>query len=109
MYNVSKGGNTLEESEILEPLHACLRELLERERLGKSHLMEYSDDDVIATALLFSHIMGNRLVHNLTDENVSIGMSQKLAVEYGAQIQLLTLSMSGVDLSNAFKDKEQEG
>lgn len=106
MYNISKGGNTLKESEILEPLHTCLRELIDRDLNRKGDLIKYTDDDVVAATLLYSHILGNRLVHTLTDERVSIGMAQELARNYSNEIQNVTTSMSRVDVSNYYKEKK---
>lgn len=92
----------------MEPLHVCLRELLERDHQGKSHLIEYTDADVVAAALMFSHVLGNRLIHNLTREKVSLGMSQHLATTYGGMIQHLTKSMTGVDV-NVFNNGKGKG
>lgn len=97
-YNRSSGGNTSEISEILEPLHACLKELIERDHLNKSHLIEYTDRDVVAISMMYAHILGNRLIHNLTDEKASLGLSQHLATTYGNMIHDITESMSGVDV-----------
>jgi hypothetical protein len=106
MYNVSKGGNTLEESEILEPIHTCLRELLEVDKQGKGHLIQYTDHDIVAITVLFSNILGNRLIHKMTDEKVSLGFSQATAKSYGRMIQELALAMTGVDLIEHFKDNK---
>jgi hypothetical protein len=108
-YNIDKGGNTSEESEILEPIHACLRELLERDRLGKGHLMEYTDHDVVAATLVFSHILGNRLAHKLTRENVNLDYSKELATGFGISIINLAKMMSGVDVATLYKGNEEKG
>lgn len=88
-------------TEMLEPVHNIVRELLEIEKKGKN-VPVYTDSDVIATALLFAHVMGNRLSDKLIDERVSIGMSKHLASTYGDSIALLTKQMSSVDL-NSYK------
>lgn len=106
-YNRSSGGNTSEISEILEPLHTCLSELLERDRLGKSHLIEYTDKDVLAVSMMFAHVLGNRLIHNLTREKASLGLSQHLATTYGETIHNIVLSMSGLDVKVYNKGKEK--
>jgi hypothetical protein len=104
-YNRSKGIEPNEISEILEPLHACLRELLESDRRGKTHLIEYTDKDVIAASLVYSHILGNRLVHHLTKEKASLERTKLLGNSYGEAIQKLTKGMSGVDLNDYYKGK----
>ena len=105
MYNISKGENTMEESEILEPVHKCLRELLDLEKKGKSQNYEYTDHDIVAATLLYSHILGNRLIHRLTDERASIGLSKHLGKTYGEAIQLLTKQMTNVDISVVYNEK----
>lgn len=92
-------------SEILEPVHTCLRELLEREKKGMSQSVVYTDDDVMAAALLFTHVTGNRLVHQLTEEKVGIGMASKLAKHYSALINEITDSMSGINPATYYKDE----
>lgn len=106
MYNVNKGENTSEESEILEPLHKCLRELLSLEQSGTGKGgMEYTDHDIVAATLLYSHIMGNRLIVNLKEEKASIGLAQHLAGTYGEAIQVLTKQMTAVDINVIYKGK----
>ena len=105
MYNTNKGGNTIEESEILKPIHTCLRELLEVDKEGKGHLIEYTDHDIVAITLLFSNILGNRLIHRMTDEKVSLGFSQSTAKSYGNMIQEITEAMTGVSLKEHFKGR----
>lgn len=109
MYNISKGENSMEESEILEPIHTCLRELLELERKGKSQNYEFTDHDIVAATLLYSHILGNRLIHNLTDERASIGLSKHLGSTYGDAIQVLTKQMTGVDIKVMYNEKNSDG
>jgi hypothetical protein len=106
MYNINKGANTLEESEFLEPLHTCLRELLELEKQGKSLNYRWTDHDVIAATLLYATILSNALVHNLKDSNASINMAADLSQHYSALIKEVTLGMSGIDVSNYFKERE---
>lgn len=108
-YNIDKGKNTLEESEILEPLHSCLRELLERDRKGKGHLIEYTDNDVVAATLMYSHILSNRLAHKLNRENSSLKLSQELATSFGISIVNLTKTMSGVDIPEFYKGDKEKG
>ena len=104
-YNRSKGREPLDISEVLEPLHACLRELLESDRQGKSHLIEYTDKDIAAATLIYAHVLGNRLAHNMMREKVSQGMSQHLATSYGGMIHSLTKSMAGIDINVIFNGK----
>lgn len=104
MYNVNKGGNTLEESEILEPIHTCLRELLEYQRAGKS-ITDFTDHDVIAVTLLYSIIMGDRLVNYLKDEKIGLGAAQTLSEYFANQIQGTTFGMSQVNVKDYYKEK----
>lgn len=98
-YNRSKGREPLDISEILEPLHACLGELLESDRQGKSHLIEYTNKDIVAATLIYAHVLGNRLTHNMMREKASLELSQHLASTYGNMIHNLTKSMAGVEIS----------
>jgi hypothetical protein len=98
----------LEKSEILEPLHACLREILERDRYNNPDLIKYTDEDVKAATLFFSHILGNRLYHNLVDEKVSIGLSKKISTDYAESILVLARQMSGVDMG-AVRNTDKKG
>lgn len=95
-------GNMLEKSEILEPLHTCLKEVLDKEKAGGLNI-EYTDEDVIAATLMFSHVLGNRMIHLYTDERASIGLSQHLAATFGEQIQIITKQMTKVDISLIYK------
>lgn len=95
----------MEESEVLEPLHTLTRELLELEKSGMAKTLVYTDRDVTAAALVFSHVMGNRLIDTLKTEHASIGLSQHLAQTYGEAIYLLTKQMTGVDISSNKNDK----
>lgn len=99
------GNKTPDRSEILEPLHACLRELLERDKQGSSQAVKYTDNDVVAATLLFAHILGNRLVHRLSDEKVGISMAGELGKHYAALINEVTLGMSTVDTSKFYKGR----
>lgn len=109
MYNANKGGITPDETELLEGLHTTVRECLERDRQGKSHLMEYTDSDVIAVTLLYAHILGNRLIHHLTREKATLGISNEIALHYGVLINELTLAMSQVDTSVYYRAREKKG
>jgi hypothetical protein len=104
VYNVNKGENTLEESEILEPVHTALREILERQRLNKP-VSGFTDHDVIAITLLYSMIMGDRLVDFLKEEKIGLSAAQ-LQSEYFAQvIQLTTQAMTQVNVKDYYKKK----
>ncbi len=102
MYNVNKGENTLEESEMLEAIHSCLREIIARDEAGTGHLIEYSEHDIIAITLLYTKILGNRLAGKLADEKVSLKYSEELALSYGEMVRQLTKSMSGIDVIKHF-------
>lgn len=103
MYNVSNGEKPLGKSEILEPLHSCLRELLEYEKKGKLPVYKYSDEDVICITLLYSLIMGNRLMNILTEEKASVQLAQDIGNSYGTMLRQLTLGMSRVNTTAYFK------
>jgi hypothetical protein len=96
----------LEQSEILEPLHTCLREVLQLDKDGKSSQIEYTDDDVLAASLMLAHVLGNRLMHRLVEERASIGLSRHLATTYGESIAVIAKQMSGVDINVMHKDTE---
>lgn len=109
MYNVSKGENTLEESETLELLHKCLREAMDLEKRGLLKNVVYTDHDVAAATLMYSHVLGNRLIHTLMDERTSIRLSQHLGKTYGEAIHLLTRQMSGVDINITYNQEDSNG
>lgn len=92
-----------EESEILEPLHTCLRELLARDEAKKTHLIEYTDADVIAAHLMYTHIMGNRLAHRFGREKVPINTTTFIAKTYAEQIRLTTKQMAQLDIAEYYK------
>lgn len=97
--------NTLEISEILEPLHNCLRECIERDDDAKGHLMIYTDADVVAATLMFSHVLGNRMAHKLTNMKSDQASIKKMAQDSGERIRLITKHMSGVNLAEYYKRK----
>lgn len=105
MYNVAKSGNTPNESEILEPLHACLRELLEYQRQGKDGSIIYTDDDVIAITLLYSTILGSRLANILASEKVGITLAVEMSRHYAALVNETTQGMSRVNTSAYYKGR----
>lgn len=92
----------MEVSEILEPVHATVKEILDRDSRGSADT-EYTDSDVIAVALLYASVCSKRLVQTLKDEKVSLGYSQQIATNYGNMIQEITLGMTGVDVGNYYK------
>lgn len=104
-YNVSKGKNTLEESEILEPIHNCLRELMEYDKQKKAHLLQFSDHDIVAITLLYSQVCGNRLGHNFGGENITPELMKEIANNFGRLIQDLTLAMTRVDVVGHFNEE----
>lgn len=108
MYNINKGGNTFNESEILEPIHTCLRELLDIEKQNRGSSIQYTDDDVIAVTLLYSQILGSRFIEILDDEKVGVGFAKEVAESYGAMIRELTLAMSRVDTTVYYKPRGKD-
>lgn len=96
-----------EESEILEPLHNCLRELIAVDEAKKNHLIEYTDADVVAVHLMYTHIMGNRLAHRLGREGAPLETTTHLASTYAEQIRLTTKEMAKLDIAEYYRrDKE---
>ena len=94
-------------SEILEPLHNVAEEVSELDARKKSHLIEYTDLDVIAAAVVFTHIMANRKAHQYVRiagpkdlDRVADEMSA-----YGKRIKDIVNEMSNVDLDRG----EQNG
>lgn len=106
MYNINKGENTLEESEVLEGLHRNLREVLDLERKGSMKHTEYTDSDVVAAALMYAHVLGNRMGLMLVDERTSIGLAQHLADSFALQVQVLTKQVANVDINAVYKKGE---
>lgn len=104
MYNVNKGENTLEESEILEPVHTALREILERQRVGKP-VAGFTDHDVIAITLLYSMINGDRLVEYLKTEKIGLEAASHISEYFARQIQETTMGMTQVNVKDYYKQK----
>lgn len=109
MYNTNKGKSTLEESEILEPLHTCLREVLELEKQGRGLNYRYTDHDILAVTLMYATVLSNRMIHNLKDEKASIGIATDMSHHYTALIREVTLGMTKIDASNYFKERDIKG
>ena len=98
----------MEESEILEPLHTCLREILELEKQGRGLNNSFTDHDIIAATLMYATVLANRMIHNLEDEKASIGIARDMSQHYSALIREVTLGMSGIDTSTYFKERESK-
>lgn len=96
-----------EKSEILEPVHAVVRELIERDRRGVSHHNEFTDSDIVGVTLLYAHVTTNRLIHTMTEEKVSIGFSKSTALGYGELIKTITQNMTNVDMDNHYTKEEE--
>jgi len=93
-------------SEVLEPIHSTLRELIDVESKG-GHKGTYTDSDVIAVTLLYSLICGNRLLRQIEDEKVGVVMAHNISQHYTALIQAITNGMSGVDVSKHYKTTQK--
>ncbi len=104
MYNVNKGQNTSEESEILEPVHTALREILERQKIGKP-ITGFTDHDVIAITLLYSMINGDRLVEYLKEEKIGLSAAQLLSDHFANVIQETTQTMTQVNVKDYYKNR----
>lgn len=87
-------------SETLEPLHSVARELADLDNRGKAHLIEYTKLDVIAAAMVFTHIMANKKAHQYVQAlNVKdVDTVTKEMEDYGKRIRQLVLDMTAVDL-----------
>lgn len=105
-YNGNDNSGGLGISEILEPVHSTLRELLAVESNG-GYQGKYTDDDVVAVTLLYSLVMGNRLLRQLSEEKVGIVMSHDISNHFTKSIQLITLGMSKVDMSSYYKNQKK--
>lgn len=106
-YNVSIGGNTANESEILEPIHACLRELAAWDKAKKSHLLKYTDDDIVAATMLYIAVVANRLIHTLSEEQVNAKYSKEIVENYAENIRQLTEAITRVNVTNHFKENKE--
>ena len=97
-------------TESLEPVHRVVKELIDREALGKV-ATGYTDTDVMAVSLLYVHTLGSRFLEKLTDERASIGLSSQLADGLSEGVSLLTKQATGVDLkkSNTNYKKAKKG
>ena len=87
-------------SEILEPLHDVANELTEVDKRGKAHLIEYTELDVIAAAVVFTHIMANKKAHHYVDIAgvKDLDRISKEMTEYGTRIRNIVKEMTGIDL-----------
>lgn len=89
-------------SEILEPLHDVAAELVEVDKRGKAHTIEYTDLDVAAASVTFIQIVANRKAHDYFRQgakgNVDIKRVKSEMESYGEQIKKLVYDMTGVDL-----------
>ena len=95
----------MNKSEILEPLHTCLKEILDKEKQGGVSIV-YTDADVVAATLMYSQVLSNRLIHTLKEEHASIGLAQHLAETYGEAIHTMTKQMTMVDINVIYKTNE---
>lgn len=87
-------------------MHRCVRELIESDMSGRSQDISYTDQDVIAATLLYTHVMNNRMIHKLVEEKVSLGYSRQVSSNYSTMINNLTKMMSDVDTKNYRKKIE---
>ncbi len=87
-------------SEILEPLHVVAEEVSEVDRRGKAHLIEYTELDVIAATVVFTHVLANKKAHQYVQiTNVEeFNRIVKEMHDYGTRIRELVKEMSGVEL-----------
>lgn len=92
-------------SEILEPVHSCLAELILREQQAKSQNMRYTDADVQAATLLYAHVLSNRYIHYLTEQNAPLTVAENTTLSYLTVIKEITMSMSQVDTSKILKGR----
>lgn len=107
-YNVSKGKNTLDESEILEPMHSCLRELVEYEMQGRGHLLEFTEHDIVAVAMLFSTVCGKKLTHDLIKSTSTPEQMKHMGNVYARLIRDITFGMTKVDVLEHYTKGEDD-
>lgn len=88
-------------SEILEPLHMVADELSQVAEDEKNHTIEYTDLDVIAAAVVFTHVLSNRKAHNYakTTDTTDFDQIYSEMSEYGARIGAIVKDMSNIDLN----------
>lgn len=84
-------------TEALEPVHRLVSEILERESRGQK-TTGYTNMDVSGVALLYTHVLGSRLVEKLDDQRASIGLAQSISDNFQENIISLTKFASDVDL-----------
>ena len=95
-------------TEMLEPLHNVAVEVSDIDRRGKAHLLEYTELDVVAAAVVFTHIMANKKAHSQV-EITNVKDFEKVVGEmrdYGIRIRQLVKEMTGVDLNENIKKGE---
>lgn len=93
----------MEKSEILEPLYEIANELARNALNGKSHLIEYTNDDIMIAYFLFIEILGNRLIHNHTRQNLPIQKTKDDIEKYKNDIMLIVKSISGIDAEKYYQ------
>lgn len=95
-----------QKSEILEPLHDVALELSKVDSENKSHLIEYTKLDIIAAAIVFSHILANKKAH-IYQKTATMSDMQKITdqmEEYGERIRALVYEMTEIDLREGKKN-----
>lgn len=94
----------------MEPLHNVASELSEVDRRGKAHLYEYTELDVIAATLVFTHILANKKAHQYVEvasEDDLDSIIQEMH-NYGARIRKLVKDMSGIEIDETKKEDTNE-
>lgn len=99
----SDGGATW--SEILEPVHHTVAALIDQEANGKSKQEPYTDSDVIAVALLYSIVLGNRLYYIMDDQKASLSLAKTLSEHFSVVVQETTFAMSGINMKTYYKER----
>lgn len=94
----------------MEPLHDVASELSEVDRRGKAHLIEYTESDVIAATIVFTHILANKKAHQYAEITNVEGFNRivKEMHDYGARIRALVKEMSGVEVNENKKEDTNE-
>lgn len=100
---MTKYKGTEDWSEVLEPIHHVVRELIEKESKTEGQSEPFTDSDVIAVTLLYSMVMGNRFYYELDSEKVGLGFAQKMSNHFSKTIQDTTMAMSGLDVKKYYK------
>ena len=96
-------------SEILEPLHALAYELIDVDARQKGFLIEYTEDDIMAAAIVFNHIIQNKRIHIESRTNIKLSDAIENSKHFGQELHEFILKNTGVNTKTYYnKDKVNE-